>query len=236
MIRVGITGNTGFLGQHLSQAVIDENGLSLIPFVKEMFFQQKVFNHFVNQIDCLVHLAAVQRDREENLLKENLLLTNIVIESLKNSGKHLIFTSSIQENNCSAYGKSKKQSRELFAEAAQKYGFAFSGLILPNVFGPKAKPNTTSVVATFCDAITKKKEAKIIVNKEISFIYVDDLIHQIIEIIKNRRTFDNRVIQPEVKIGVKELLNVLQQLNSGRKPTNSFEEKLGFTLNWYLNN
>ncbi|MDO5561327.1 MAG: NAD-dependent epimerase/dehydratase family protein [bacterium] len=236
MIKVGITGNTGFLGQHLSQAITSDNELSLIPFSKEMFLQQKNFNRFVNQIDCLVHLAAVQRDQEENLLKQNLLLTNTVINSLKNSGKHLIFASSIQENINSAYGRSKKQSRELFIEAAQKYDFAFSGLILPNVFGPGAKPETTSVVATFCDAIAKKMPTKIIVDKKISFIYVDDLIKQIISIIKNRSTFSSYVVQPETKISVKELLNILEQLDSGKKPENSFEEKLNFTLNWYSNN
>ncbi|MEA4809268.1 hypothetical protein SDC9_50518 [bioreactor metagenome] len=85
MIRIGITGQTGFLGTHLFNTLgLYPDRFIRIPFSDEYFTDQDKLRSFVCQCDVIVHLAAVIRHAEPVLLKEiNIRLVYKLIEAME---------------------------------------------------------------------------------------------------------------------------------------------------------
>jgi len=92
-----------------------------------------------------------------------------------NSRPHVLFASSIQEELDNPYGRSKKEGRRLLQHWADRNKARFTGLIIPNVFGPFGQPYYNSVVATFCHQLTHGETPKIDVDAELKLIYVAEL-------------------------------------------------------------
>ena len=152
MIKIGITGQSGFVGTHLY------NYLGLLNDVRRIYFYDKYFDNFrdlkifVKSCDVIIHLAGVNRHEDPLIIYEkNIELTKKLIVALEttDSKAHLIYSSSIQENRNNFYGKSKKESRVLLSEWRKKNEGQFTGLIIPNIFGPFGKPFYNSVISTF---------------------------------------------------------------------------------------
>jgi UDP-2-acetamido-2,6-beta-L-arabino-hexul-4-ose reductase len=100
---------------------------------------------------------------------------------------HLLFSSSTQEGRESFYGKSKLEGRILFEEWAKKNNATFTGLIIPNVYGPFSKPNYNTFVATFAQKLINREQPEIVADGDIKFIYVTNLCNLIIDIIKKTK-------------------------------------------------
>ena len=62
MLKIGITGQNGFIGQHLynSLGLLPET-YKLIDFEKSFFGNEKKLDAFVSQCDVIIHLAAMNR-------------------------------------------------------------------------------------------------------------------------------------------------------------------------------
>ena len=91
-------------------------------------------------------------------------------------------SSSLQEEQNNLYGLSKKEGRELFNQWADRNGAKFTGLIIPNVFGPFGVPFYNSVISTFSYQICNKQEPKIEVDNELKLIYVGDLVKVVLDL------------------------------------------------------
>jgi UDP-2-acetamido-2,6-beta-L-arabino-hexul-4-ose reductase len=219
-IKVGITGQEGFIGSHLY------NELGLLPeeferihFEKRYFTNNEQMENFVKRCDVIVHLAAVNRSIDNNeLYNTNIELTHSLLGALNKTKtvSGIIFSSSTQEEFDNAYGKSKQECRRLFAQWAREHNAAFSGLIIPNVFGPFGKPNYNSFVATFCHHLVHSDEPHITANKEVKLVYVSSLCKHIISEIKNIGGIKNTQIKEEYiphdwTKTVFEILNILKR-------------------------
>jgi UDP-2-acetamido-2,6-beta-L-arabino-hexul-4-ose reductase len=119
-----------------------------------------------------------------------------------------------------SYGASKLEGNRLLTTWAKKNKSKVTLLTIPNVFGPFGKPFYNSVVATFCHKLTHKEEPSIIEDKEVSLLYVNDLIQAIHEIIKNSvsgeyESIVSHRIPCNKSIRVSEVLKILKyfQLN-----------------------
>jgi len=188
MIKVGITGQAGFVGTHLYNTLgLQPEKYERIPFKDEYFQNENALKEFVNSCDAIVHLAAMNRHNDPDVIyKTNIGLVKQLITACEttNSTPHILFSSSTQEERDNLYGKSKKEGRELLEQWALNNNAQFTGLIIPNVFGPFGHPYYNSVVATFCHQLTHKETPKIEVDGEIKLIYVGELVNHIIEEIK----------------------------------------------------
>ena len=104
---------------------------------------------------------------------------------MENTGSkpHIIFSSSTQEERENAYGSSKKKGRELFESWADRNNANFTGLIIPNVFGPFGVPFHNSFISTFSHQLTHNLEPKIEIDAEVGLIYVSELVKEILYII-----------------------------------------------------
>jgi UDP-2-acetamido-2,6-beta-L-arabino-hexul-4-ose reductase len=198
-LKVGITGQAGFIGTHLC----NEFGLlpelfERIPFENSFFDSPELLADFVRQCDVIVHLAAVNRHpNPDELYAVNMGLVQKLITALKtgNVAPHIIFSSSTQESLDNPYGKSKREGRRLFEDWARENKSSFTGLIIPNVYGPFGLPNYNSFVATFCHKLTHGEEPVILIDSEISLVYVSSLCRHIINDIKQVREADSPIVR-----------------------------------------
>src|SRR5690606_12025738 len=184
MLRVGVTGQNGFVGQHLFNTLgLYPEEFTCIPFDRSYFQDDTALASFAEECDVVVHLAAMNRHNDPQVLHDtNILLVEKLIAALEatHSTAHVLFSSSSQEERDNLYGKSKKAGRELLVNWAKRSGGRFTGLVIPNVFGPFGHPNYNSFIATFCHRLTHGETPVIDADGSVKLIYVGDLVQEII--------------------------------------------------------
>ena len=182
-LRVGITGQPGFMGTHLFNwlGLFPERFLR-IPFEDDFFRSEETLENWVSSCDVIVHLAAMNRHGDpEVIYHTNVELVRLLIAAME-AGKvtpHVIFSSSTQEERDNPYGKSKREGRELLSQWAVRNGAKFTGMIIPNVFGPFGHPYYNSVVATFCHQLTHDETPVIDIDGNLKLIYAGELVSEI---------------------------------------------------------
>lgn len=225
MIKIGITGQAGFVGTHLYNTLgLNPERYKRIPFKDEYFQDTNTLENFVKQCDVIVHLAALNRHNDPQVIYDtNIGLVKQLIDACQatQSTPHILFSSSTQEERDNLYGKSKKEGRKLFEKWADQNNAQFTGLIIPNVYGPFGNPYYNSVVATFCHQLTHNETPKIDVDGEMKLIYVGELIDVILNIISQCNTVESTVGHSEhyviphtYTIKVSQLLALLTQFKN----------------------
>jgi UDP-2-acetamido-2,6-beta-L-arabino-hexul-4-ose reductase len=216
--KIGVTGTNGFIAYHLIQNLrFFQDEFETIPFERAYFESTNLFDEFVSKCDTIVHLAAVNRhESQEELYRINLELTDKLIGALARTkcNAHVIMSSSSQEQNNNLYGNSKKLSREKLTKWAQTSGANFTGIIIPNVFGPFGAPFYNSVVATFCHQLVNNQQPKIDNDNQVKLIYVGDLVHQIIDLIRSEHNASEYIVQAKELIHVSEILQLLEDFKA----------------------
>jgi len=246
MLRVGITGQGGFIGTHLSNALsLEPAKFIVVNYNRNYFDDENKLDGFVLSCDIIVHLAALNRHNNPNVIYEtNINLVNALIASLERtkSNPHIIFSSTSQENKDNVYGRSKKEGRELLERWSLKSNATFTGIIIPNVFGPFGNPFYNSVVATFCHQLTHGLETKIDVDGQLKLIYVTELVEEIVNIIKDKNSKASCIIKHTSEAKVSEVLALLKKYKNtyqddGEIPNISsvFELNLFNTFRCYMN-
>ncbi|MEM0519051.1 polysaccharide biosynthesis C-terminal domain-containing protein [Aequorivita flava] len=245
MLRIGITGQHGFVGTHLYNNLgLHAEEFERIEFQKEYFKNEKELDTFVSKCDVIVHLAAMNRHNDpEVIYKTNVELVENLIASLKRTEckAHIIMSSSSQEERDNLYGKSKKEGREQFVQWAKEAQTTFTGMIIPNVFGPFGHPYYNSVVATFSHQIANGESPEIQVDGDLKLIYVGELVAEILKIIREKKNEAVHTVAHTSEAKVSELLSLLQNYKSqyqdrGEIPTinNTFELNLFNTYRCYM--
>src|SRR3569623_130856 len=188
MKKVGITGQNGFIGKHLFNSLgLYPQEFERVPFQNDYFQDSEKLDAFVDECDVVVHLAAKNRHNDPQVIYDiNIGLVEKLLNSLEktNSKAHILFSSSSQEERDNLYGKSKKRGRELMIKWAERSGGKFTGMIIPNVFGPFGHPYYNSVVATFCHQLSHNEAPRIDVDGQLKLIYVGELVEEIINNIR----------------------------------------------------
>ena len=245
MIKVGITGQKGFVGTHLYNTLgLQPEVYERVAFERASFENNEALDAFVSRCDVIVHLAALNRHNEPEVIYDtNLNLVKLLVASLErtNSKAHVLISSSSQEERDNLYGKSKKEGRELLANWATKAGANFTGLIIPNVFGPFGHPYYNSVVATFSHQVANGETPKIEVDGQLKLIYVGELVAEIISVIQNNTNAAKHIVAHTSEAKVSELLALLQGYKElyqeqGQIPTisSTFELNLFNTFRCYM--
>lgn len=250
-LRVGITGQAGFVGSHLyTQLSLDET-IKLIHFDRSFFEKKEKLEQFVSECDTIVHLAAMNRHEDLNVIyRTNLQLVNRLLEACESTdhSPHIIFSSSSQEKKDNLYGRSKKEGKKLFIQWAEKKEGKFTSLTIPNVFGPFGKPEYNSVVATFCHKVAHNQEPTILNDGQVGLIYINELVQIIIDVIHNRvqgqsvgNTSYELNIAPTYSKKVSQILELLKgykknYMENGVFPNleDSFEKALFNTFRCYI--
>jgi UDP-2-acetamido-2,6-beta-L-arabino-hexul-4-ose reductase len=180
-LKIGITGQTGFIGTYLYNFLGLHSEVVRIAFDDE-YFNDNRLNDFVKSCDVIVHLAAMNRHNDPEVIYEtNINLVKKLIEACEstNSTPHILFSSSTQEENDNLYGKSKRDGRNLLEKWAERNNSKFTGLVIPNVFGPFGNPYYNSFIATFCYQLTHGELPEIEIDGDVKLIYIGELVEEI---------------------------------------------------------
>lgn len=245
MIRIGITGQNGFIGSHLLNTLkLFPDEFTSIAFETSFFASEKKLDTFVSQCDVIVHLAAMNRHEDQGVIyKTNVELVQKLIASLErtNSKAHVLFSSSSQEERENLYGKSKKEGRVLLEKWAQRSKANITGLIIPNVFGPFGKPYYNSVVATFSHQVAIGEKPRIDNDGTLNLIYVGELVNEIIEKIRSNDNTSMHIVPHTATAKVSEVLVLLNKFkesyqDNGEIPflENTFELNLFNTYRCFM--
>jgi len=226
-MKIGITGQAGFVGTHLYNFLGLQEEVERIPFKDEFFEDVKLLIEFVKSCDVIVHLAAMNRHGDPQVIYDtNIDLVKKLTAACDLAGvkPHILFSSSTQEEKDNLYGKSKLDGRKLFEEWAERNKAKFTGLIIPNVFGPFGNPYYNSFIATFCYQLTHNETPKIDVDGEVKLIYVGELVQefwkqinrtqmtQIEQINADKKISENLQDQPNQRANVRYLVPHTSQI------------------------
>lgn len=237
MIKIGITGQNGFVAKHLINEISKRDDYKLIQFRRKYFEVPELLEEFVSSCDVIFHLAAINRhDSDDYIFEKNIGFAQKLINALEvtDSKPHVIMSSSTQEQLDNPYGNSKKISRELFSKWAEEKNSKFSGLIIPNVFGPNGKPFYNSFIATFSHLLMNNEKPEIKNDSYVNLIYVKDLVAILINQIDSS-TNSNLKVEAKYTYKVTEVLEIMKSIiNGSTKNLNEFESKLKKTIDSFV--
>jgi len=245
MNRIGITGQAGFMGTHLTNYLrLKKDEVQLIPFEDRYFSDKSDLESFVRRCDVIVHLAALNRHNDpQTIYDTNTGLVKQLISALENTGSrpHILFSSSTQEERDNIFGRSKREGRKMLCQWSEKNGVPFTGMVIPNVFGPFGNPYYNSVVATFSHQITHGERPRVEVDAQLKLLYIGDLVQVIWHLIKHRVSDGEYKVSPTDEAKVTDILSLLQSfkdqyLEKGIVPdlSDPFERNLFNTFVCYI--
>jgi UDP-2-acetamido-2,6-beta-L-arabino-hexul-4-ose reductase len=251
MLRIGITGDTGFIGKNLSSVISHYPDTYFhVKFDRSFFKDFKLLCQFVSNCDVIVHLAALSRHpMAGSVIENNISLTKQLIAAMttENVKPYLIFTSSIHDQYDTEYGQCKREEHRLLSNWANINKTNYSCIVLSNIFGPHCKPNYASFIATFCYKLVRNEAPTIEVDNLISLTFIDNLTSFIIKKISNISSNENIIneyvnVPWDVEVMVSEVLFLLNTIKGkyileGIPPnfSNEFENNLYTTLKSYYN-
>lgn len=201
MIRIGITGQAGFVGTHLYNTLGLNPEMERVPFEDRYFESKHLLRDFVSKCDVIVHLAAMNRHPDPNVIyNTNIKLVEQLIEALESEKvlPHIIFSSSTQEERNNEYGRSKLEGREMFEQWAMRNNANFTGMVVPNVYGPFGMPNYNSFISTFCYKLTHGEQPEVLQDSLVNLIYSGSLVSHIVEKIKEKVGCSVSIIERDI--------------------------------------
>ena len=211
-MKVGITGQSGFIGTHLYNYIGLQEDIERVTFSRSDFDNPTQLEAFVSSCDTIVHLAAMNRHGDPQVIYDtNISLVNKLVGACTrtSSKPHILFSSSIQEERDNLYGKSKLDGRIALESWAQASGAQVSSLIIPNVFGPFGKPYYNSVVSTFCHQVSHDETPVIENDGLVKMIYINQLVEEFFKVIQ-QPSGTTVSIDHTKEIKVSKLLETLQ--------------------------
>jgi len=136
-MKILILGQSGFLGSSIIEYSKNISPNFEFPkFTREDIFNKKKLVKAVIECDVIILLSAVCRGMpDDEIYNINMTYVDLLICSLEriDTKKIIVFPSSIQEDDNSGYGRSKKDGRTMLAKLCFERDFVFLGLILPNI-------------------------------------------------------------------------------------------------------
>ena len=250
-MKIAITGSKGFIGLHLVNTLIYKNKIdntSIVYVDKEDFNSNTKLKSKFKDCEIIIHLAGVNRHNNiDFLFKENIRLTNCILENVSKKTNLIIFASSIQQDLKNPFGESKYKCSQLFTNWAKHNDSKFVNLKIPNIFGPFGKANYNSFVSTFCHNLILSNKSEVREGDNLDLLYIDyliDSIHSIICDSVESFSDDNVVEISNFKgiesVSVKEVFNILDtqwksyENNMIPNISSSFERNLFNTLRSFI--
>ena len=226
--KILVTGHRGFIGTHLMRALPEAIGYDILDGndILNIETLEKVVKD--NNIDTIIHLAAISNRQETDKNPQLSLTTNVVgsynvLEVAKRHNVYTILASSaaIYEPDKTIYGASKD-----FMEKLSRFFENVTIFRMFNVYGEGSK----SVIGIFENAIEKGEPITLNGNTIRDYIHIDDVVAKFLEVLKTKpslievgtgtgRTLLDVVELIETKLGKK--ANIIQ-----KEPINEIQKSV----------
>ena len=211
-MKVLVTGSTGFIGKHLTLALKNAG--------HEVYeFSSKVGNLKELTKDCefVFHFAGVTRP-EDGDYSANYTLVNDLLDALEENDNKcpIMLASSFWATTDHPYGISKNMAEEIINKYGEETGVKTYVYRLCNVFGPGAKYNYCSVVATWCHNLSHNIECIIDdPEKELQLLYIDDLVKCLIILLESGQPIMPQTYRLTLRDLYSQLLSIRESVTSG---------------------
>lgn len=216
-MKIAITGADGFLGKHLAQFLKNDFQIALFDRKKHDLFDTKSLESFLKDASVLIHLAGANRDSDYNLFRNNTIATAALLDAVRVycPKSKIIFSSSFQAYEQSAYGVSKKLAEDIIKSFSKFYRIKSIIFRISNIYGPGGRPFYNSVIATFYDLIKNGKT--IVINgtgeQKRDYIYVSDVTAAIKKAINyNEKTSETFDICSGELISLNEVVEIIRNI------------------------
>lgn len=239
-MKIGITGANGFIGWHLRCYLFTRTDVTETRLAgRDVFSSSDKLCDFVSDLDCIVHLAGVNRAEPKELIDGNIKPARQLVDALTQTGSKpiIIYSSSVQALNpdSSPYAEGKASVSGILDAWAEKTKGSLINLIIPHVFGEYGKPSYNSAIATFAHQIVNNEKPSIHNDGKLELIHVQDLAEKIVALYEEGKSGCFRIKgKTNSVIEVVELLKNLcdTYLDDGQLPdlSDSFNRNLFNTL------
>jgi UDP-2-acetamido-2,6-beta-L-arabino-hexul-4-ose reductase len=172
-MKIALTGAQGFLGWH-TRVLAHSLGYSVAPIRLGDGYDVNATRAALDGADMLVHLAGVNRGTDDEVSDGNRLAARQLSEAIAgvaSAPRQVTYSNSIQSGNGTVYGAAKEAAGNILGEAARSSGASFSNVFLPNIFGEHGRPRYNSVVATFCDLVSRGQTPEIHQDKDLDLLH-----------------------------------------------------------------
>ena len=244
--KILITGATGFLGTNLQEYLALTFPGEYEIYAYNSKSDPRELCAYTNDCDFVFHFAAVHRPPDVlEFSRVNVDLFALLLQNLEENKNPapVLYTSSVQACDDSPYGHSKVRAEELLEQHCKTAGSAGMVYRLTNTFGPHARPNGHSVVATFCHNINRNLPIQVNNPAHVMRLYyIGDVIDHFIENLRTPPTgFQKCSLSEDLicPITLQQLAQKLQDFhaadNCGAQPllANAFDQKLYHTFKSY---
>ncbi len=208
MMKVGITGLTGFFGQHLRWCLHSMREDFEIIEITRPFFNERVSElpGIMRRCDALIHCAGAHPGNTkdiETIYPTNMALATTLTRACEEAGvaPYILFASSTQRTRANPYGASKRDAGAHFLSWAASHHGAAANLVIPNEFGEGGKPFRSSVVSTFAHQIVRGDTSEVNENGVLTLVYAQDVAHMMTGLLRSRETGDIIVPGSDMRVG-----------------------------------
>jgi len=182
MKRVLVTGSKGFVGKNLCAVLRRCEDVELYEY--EVNSKPEDLDSALEKIDCIIHLAGVNRPEDPKEFETgNTGSLKEICSKLQELGRapKIILSSSIQAELDNPYGVSKRLAEEVLQRFSTDTRAECIVYRFKNLFGKWCKPNYNSVTATFCHNIANDLPIQISdPSNEIELTHIDDVVEAFI--------------------------------------------------------
>ncbi len=185
-----MTGASGFLGWHARCALQARGTAETAPIDRETFADASRLRRALDGADAVLHLAGVNRPPDDRLLDDNVHLAERLTEALNAIGGRpvIVYANSTQTGSVTRFGQTKQAAADHLAAWGKTTGAPVADVRLPNLFGEHGKPHYNSVVATFCYELARGGEPKILEDRTLSMLHVQDAVAIMLDLVDRRQS------------------------------------------------
>lgn len=277
-----ITGASGFVGKTLIPKLIESNNLYLVSRDKDFAYPSAKVYHgdlslknfcqeIVSGINTVFYLAGYKKNIAYHLkhpydfVAGNISPLLSFLEAVRNSGiKRIIYLSSTnaglyKEDEEDGYVRGKYINEIILRSFTRQTGIDIKIVRAPGIYGPgdNFDPETANFIPAMINKIHQSDGDIIVWGKglrEIQFIYIDDLVSNLIEISDSGKAFFvvgnpealtiNQIVEKIIELSGRDLHikndatkpdkpSQLFDFDNLKKPSISFEEGLRQTIAYY---
>lgn len=254
-MNILITGANGFIGKNLVVALTcirdgKDKMRNLSPDLDILRYTRdsppELLDAFCSKADFVFNLAGINRPQDPaEFSSGNTSFVSILLDKLERHCNNcpVMLASSIQAENNTPYGKSKKAGEDVLFSHARKTGAPALVYRFPNVFGKWCRPNYNSAITTFCYNIAHGLPITVNApNLTLNLVYIDDLVDEMVRGLEGHPTRQGDFCAVPVvhSIQLGKLVELLQSFKDSRTSlsipdmSNALTKKLYATYLSYL--
>lgn len=219
-MKILITGAKGFVGLNLVETLKTKENYELYLFDKQNSLED--LELMTRDCDFVVHLAGVNRPlNPQEFYEGNKDLTDNLCRflQLNDNRAPILLSSSVQASKDNDYGKSKKLGEDVLFRHGETMDSPVYVYRFENLYGKWSRPFYNTVIATWCHQISRDEAITINdPNVEITFVYIDDVVREIINAIEGNPNIKDRYCYVETTdtVSIGEVADLLYSFKESR--------------------